>query len=241
MAAISGNSLKKCVLELGGSDAFIVAGSANMKRAVPMAVTARLQNNGQSCIAAKRFIVVRERADEFIDAFVDRMESAVVGDPMSPETAVGPLANATQRDLIAAQVERSIAMGAVVRTGGKPIEGKGFFYPPTVLTDVPADSPAGCEELFGPVAVVYVVENLDKAIELANDTPWGLGGSIWAEDENEITKAIGGMEAGMVFANSIVASLPELPFGGTKNSGYGRELSVLGIREFTNAKSYFVA
>jgi succinate-semialdehyde dehydrogenase/glutarate-semialdehyde dehydrogenase len=241
VAGAAGVSLKKCVLELGGSDAFIVARSANLEHTVPMAVTARIQNNGQSCIASKRFIVVRERADEFIEAFVAGMSSAVTGDPMDPATIVGPLVSAAQLNLIATQVEKSIAMGAIVRTGGKPIEGKGFYYPPTVLTDVPADSPAGCEELFGPVAVVYVVEDLTEAIALANATPWGLGGAIWATDQNEIDQAIAGIEAGMVFANAIVASSPELPFGGVKNSGYGRELSLLGIREFTNAKTFYVA
>jgi succinate-semialdehyde dehydrogenase/glutarate-semialdehyde dehydrogenase len=238
---LSGSNLKKCVLELGGSDAFIVASSADLEKTIPLAVTARIQNNGQSCIAAKRFIVVRERADEFIDGFVAAMSAAVVGDPMDPATVMGPLVSASQRDEIDAQVQDSVAKGAVVRTGGKKPEGKGFFYPPTVLTDVPRDSRAGCEELFGPVAVVEVVESLTEAIELANSTPWGLGGSIWATDQDEIDQAIAGLEAGMVFANAIVASMPELPFGGIKRSGYGRELSTQGIREFTNIKSFYVA
>jgi succinate-semialdehyde dehydrogenase/glutarate-semialdehyde dehydrogenase len=238
---LAGANLKKCVLELGGSDAFIVAGSADMARTIPMAVTGRIQNNGQSCIAAKRFIVVKERADEFIDGFVAAMSAVVVGDPMDPATVLGPLVNEEQRDLIDAQVQDSVAKGAKLRTGGKKIEGKGFFYPATVLTDVPRDSRAGCEELFGPVAIVEVVENLTEAIELANSTPWGLGGSIWATDQAEINQAIGGIEAGMVFANAIVASTPELPFGGIKKSGYGRELSAQGIREFTNVKTFYVA
>ncbi len=238
---LAGANLKKCVLELGGSDAFIVAGSADMARTIPMAVTGRIQNNGQSCIAAKRFIVVKERADEFIDGFVAAMSAVVVGDPMDPATVLGPLVNEEQRDLIDAQVQDSVAKGAKLRTGGKKIEGKGFFYPATVLADVPRDSRAGCEELFGPVAIVEVVENLTEAIELANSTPWGLGGSIWATDQAEINQAIGGIEAGMVFANAIVASTPELPFGGIKKSGYGRELSAQGIREFTNVKTFYVA
>ena len=208
---LSGSNLKKCVLELGGSDAFIVASSADLEKTIPLAVTARIQNNGQSCI------------------------------PMDPATVMGPLVSASQRDEIDAQVQDSVAKGAVVRTGGKKPEGKGFFYPPTVLTDVPRDSRAGCEELFGPVAVVEVVESLTEAIELANSTPWGLGGSIWATDQDEIDQAIAGLEAGMVFANAIVASMPELPFGGIKRSGYGRELSTQGIREFTNIKSFYVA
>ncbi|MGD0055898.1 MAG: NAD-dependent succinate-semialdehyde dehydrogenase [Acidimicrobiales bacterium] len=238
---LAGINLKKCVLELGGSDAFIVASTADLERAIPLAVTARIQNNGQSCIAAKRFIVVRERADEFIEGFVAAMAAVVVGDPMDPATVMGPLVSAAQRDEIDAQVQDSLSKGATVRTGGVKPDGPGFFYPPTVLTDVPRDSRAGCEELFGPVAVVEVVDNLAQAIELANSTPWGLGGSIWATDQEEIDQGLEGIEAGMVFANAIVASMPELPFGGIKRSGYGRELSTQGIREFTNIKSYYVA
>lgn len=237
----AGANLKKCVLELGGSDAFVVANSADMERTIPMAVTGRIQNNGQSCIAAKRFIVVKERAEEFIDGFTAAMAAVVVGDPMDPATVMGPLVNAEQRDLLDAQVQDAVAKGAVVRTGGKKIEGKGYFYTATVLTNVPRESRAGCEELFGPVAVVEVVQNLDEAIVLANSTPWGLGGSIWATDPKEIDQAIAGIEAGMVFANSIVASTPELPFGGIKRSGYGRELSAQGIREFTNVKTFYIA
>jgi succinate-semialdehyde dehydrogenase/glutarate-semialdehyde dehydrogenase len=238
---LAGANLKKCVLELGGSDAFIVATSADLERTIPLAVTARIQNNGQSCIAAKRFIVVRDRADDFIEGFVAAMAAVVVGDPMDPATVMGPLVSADQRDLIDAQVQESIAKGAVLRTGGRKIDGPGFFYPPTVLTDVPRDSRAGCEELFGPVAVVEVVETLDDAIAMANDSPWGLGGSIWATDREEIDRAIAGIDAGMVFANAIVASMPELPFGGIKRSGYGRELSTQGIREFTNIKSFYIS
>jgi succinate-semialdehyde dehydrogenase/glutarate-semialdehyde dehydrogenase len=241
IAQLAGENLKKCVLELGGSDAFIVASSADLAHTVPMAVTARIQNNGQSCIAAKRFIVVRRRADEFISRFVAGMEAAIVGDPLDPLTVVGPLATAAQRDLIANQVDLSVSAGATLLCGGVRPDGPGFFYPPTVLTDVATASPAGCEELFGPVAVVQVVQDLDEAIAVANETPWGLGGSIWANDAHEIDQAIAGIEAGMVFANAIVASTPELPFGGIKNSGYGRELSTMGIREFTNAKTFYVA
>jgi succinate-semialdehyde dehydrogenase/glutarate-semialdehyde dehydrogenase len=238
---LAGANLKKCVLELGGSDAFIVAASADMERTIPLAVTARIQNNGQSCIAAKRFIVVRDVADAFIAGFVAAMSAVVVGDPMDPATVMGPLVSANQRDEIDAQVQDSLAKGATLHTGGKKPEGQGFFYPPTVLSDVPHDSRAGCEELFGPVAVVEVVDNLDQAIELANSTPWGLGGSIWATDQEEIDQAIAGIEAGMVFANAVVASMPELPFGGIKRSGYGRELSSQGIREFTNIKSFYIS
>jgi succinate-semialdehyde dehydrogenase/glutarate-semialdehyde dehydrogenase len=241
IAALAGENLKKCVLELGGSDAFIVGLHADLAATVPLAVTARIQNNGQSCIAAKRFIVVRDRSEEFMNAFVSGMRAATVGDPLDSRTVVGPLANAAQRDLITLQVEKSVAAGAVLHCGGVRPEGKGFFYPPTVLSNVPEESPAGCEELFGPVAVVHVVEDLEEAISLANSTPWGLGGSIWSNDRHEIEQGISGIEAGMVYANAIVASSPELPFGGIKNSGYGRELSSIGIREFTNAKTFYVA
>jgi succinate-semialdehyde dehydrogenase/glutarate-semialdehyde dehydrogenase len=206
-----------------------------------MAVTARVQNNGQACIAAKRYIVVRARADEFIERFTKAMAAVPMGDPMDPETVLGPLASKAQLALLSDQVSSSTRAGAVVRTGGSAREGTGFYYPATVLTDVPDDSRAGCEELFGPVAVVHVVDDLVAAIELANATPWGLGASIWAEDQGEIDAAIAGIDAGMVFANAIVVSMAELPFGGTKNSGIGRELAQYGVREFTNVKSFFEA
>ncbi|MEI8127206.1 MAG: NAD-dependent succinate-semialdehyde dehydrogenase [Actinomycetota bacterium] len=241
VAALAGRALKKSVMELGGSDAFIVAGSADMEHTVPLAVTARVQNNGQSCIASKRFIVVRERADEFVEKFTAAMSAVVVGDPLSPATVVGPLVSAAQRDLLHAQVSDALAKGARALCGGAPLDGPGFFYPPTVLVDVPADSRAGSEELFGPVAVIHVVEDLAEAVVLANDTPWGLGASIWATDSAEVDYAVGALEAGMVFANAVVASTPELPFGGVKNSGYGRELAAQGIHEFTNAKTFFIA
>lgn len=241
VARQAGDVLKKCVLELGGSDAFIVGRGANMETTVPKAVTARIQNNGQSCIASKRFIVVQERAEEFIEAFSKAMAEVVVGDPTDPKTQLGPLVSQDQRDELAAQVDDSVAKGAVVRAGGHPIEGTGYYYPATVLTNVPRDSRAGCEELFGPVAVVEVAEDLDDAIRIANSTPWGLGGSIWSDDPVEIERAIAGVESGMVFANAIVASTPELPFGGIKRSGYGRELSAVGIREFTNIKTFYIA
>jgi succinate-semialdehyde dehydrogenase / glutarate-semialdehyde dehydrogenase len=241
VGAAAGRALKPCVLELGGSDPFIVGASADLDLTVPMAVTGRIQNNGQSCIAAKRFIVLRAVADRFVPRFVEAMAAVVTGDPMAPATQLGPLANASQRDQLAEQVAKSVAAGATVLTGGEAAEGPGYFYPATVLTDVPADSPAGCEELFGPVAVVTVVEDMDEAIRLANATPWGLGASVWSADPAEIDAAIAGVEAGMVFANAIVASMPELPFGGIKESGFGRELSVYGMREFTNTKTFFVA
>lgn len=237
---LAGLNLKKCVLELGGSDAFIVASSADLDLTVPMAVTARVQNNGQACVAAKRFIVVRERASEFIERFTQAMAAVPMGDPMDPETVLGPLATKAQFELLSDQVASSTRDGAIVRTGGVAAERIGYYYPATVLTNVLEHSRAGCEELFGPVAVVHEVEDLDAAIKLANASPWGLGASIWAEDEKEIDAAIAGVNVGMVFANAIVTSLAELPFGGTKNSGIGRELARCGVREFTNAKAFFV-
>jgi succinate-semialdehyde dehydrogenase/glutarate-semialdehyde dehydrogenase len=240
VAAAAGTALKKCVLELGGSDPFIVAGSADLDRAVPMAVTGRVQNNGQSCIAAKRFLVVESRYDEFLERFSAEMDAIVVGDPMDPATGVGPLVSAAQRDEIAEQVADAVRKGAVVHAGGSAVDGPGFFYRPTVLTNVDASMRAGCEELFGPVAVVEKVADLDEAIRVANATPWGLGASVWASDPTEQERALAGIEAGMVFVNAIVASTPELPFGGIKRSGYGRELSSVGIREFCNAKTVFV-
>ena len=212
-----------------------------MDRTVPMAVTGRVQNNGQSCIAAKRFIVVADRAEEFIAKFSSAMEAVPVGDPMDPATVVGPLVSAAQKAEVSEQVADALAKGAVATAGGSGIDGPGFFFRPTVLTGVTAAMRAGVEEIFGPVAVVQVVADLDEAIALGNDTPWGLGSSVWAEDDAEQQRAIAGLDAGMVFVNAIVASTPELPFGGIKLSGYGRELSDLGMHEFCNQKTIFVA
>jgi succinate-semialdehyde dehydrogenase/glutarate-semialdehyde dehydrogenase len=241
VASTAGDVLKKCVLELGGSDAFVVAGSADLDRCVPKAVTARVQNNGQSCIASKRFIVVASRAEEFLDRFSTSMAELVVGDPLDPGTDVGPLVSASQREEVAGQVDDALAKGAVALTGGSLLGGDGFFYQPTVLTGVTTAMRAGAEEIFGPVAVVHAVPDLDAAIELANATPWGLGASIWAQDDAEQRQGIEQLDAGMVFVNAMVASTPELPFGGIKRSGYGRELAAIGMREFTNAKTFYVA
>ena len=241
VAAAAGSVLKKCVLELGGSDPFIIASSADMDRTIPMAVTGRVQNNGQSCIAAKRFIVVADRAEEFIDRFSAAMDAVVVGDPLDPATVVGPLVSAAQKAEVSEQVADALAKGAVATAGGSGIDGPGFFYQPTVLTGVTTEMRAGVEEIFGPVAVVSVVADLDEAIALGNDTPWGLGSSVWAEDPAEQQAAIDGLDAGMVFVNAIVASTPELPFGGIKRSGYGRELSDVGMYEFCNQKTIFIA
>jgi succinate-semialdehyde dehydrogenase/glutarate-semialdehyde dehydrogenase len=241
VASAAGQALKKCVLELGGSDPFVVLASADLDRAVPTAVQARCQNNGQSCIAAKRFVVVAQVADEFADRFTEAMAAQVVGDPLAPETDVGPLVSEAQRAEIAAQVDDARLLGATVRCGGQAQEGPGWYYPPTVLTDVTPSMRAYGEEVFGPVAVVEVAEDADHALALANRTSFGLGASVWTSDESEQRRYVAELEAGQVFVNAMVASTPELPFGGIKRSGFGRELSQLGIREFANAKAVHVA
>jgi succinate-semialdehyde dehydrogenase / glutarate-semialdehyde dehydrogenase len=232
--------IKKVVLELGGSDPFIVMPSANISEAVQTAVKARTLNNGQSCIAAKRFIVAEEIADVFERDFVKRMQELKLGDPFDEKTDVGPLATADAVTSLQADVDKSVSAGARVLAGGKPVQGTGFFYQPTVLTNIPKDSPAYAEELFGPVASVFRVKNLDEAIHLANDTRFGLGASAWTNDPEEQERFVNELEAGMVFINQMVASDPRVPFGGVKRSGYGRELSTYGIREFTNVKTVWV-
>ncbi|MGA2418722.1 MAG: NAD-dependent succinate-semialdehyde dehydrogenase [Candidatus Acidiferrum sp.] len=232
--------IKKVVLELGGTDPFIVMPSANLDDAVATAVKARVANNGQSCIAAKRFIVAESIADQFEHAFVKKMEGLKVGDPMDPTTDVGPLATADAVSTLDADVQKSVAAGARVLTGGKPGNGPGFYYLPTILADVPLTSPAGCEELFGPVASLFRVRDVSQAIQLANDSRFGLGASAWTNDLAERDRFINELEAGMVFINQMVASDPRVPFGGVKRSGHGRELSIHGIREFTNIKTVWV-
>jgi len=237
VASIAGKHVKKTVLELGGSDAFIVMPSADLNAAVNTAVVARVINNGQSCIAAKRFIVADAIADEFTRRFVERMRALVVGDPMDERTNVGPLATATIRDDLEDQVKRSVAAGARVLLGGKRREGRGFFYEPTVLADVPHNAAAFCEETFGPVAAIIRAKDADHAIELANSSRFGLGSAAWTREREEIEKFARGLAAGSVFINGMVASDPRFPFGGVKKSGYGRELGVFGIREFVNVKT----
>ncbi len=240
VAAQAGGQIKKTVLELGGSDPFLVMPSADLDAAIRTGVQARVINNGQSCIAAKRFIVHQAIAAEFEAKFVEGMQRLVVGDPMDAATQVGPLATRAIREELDGQVRRSIAAGARVLTGGHELEGPGNYYAPTVLVDVTAGSPACCEEFFGPVAVLMRAKGIDDAIRLANDTPFGLGASAWTSNAAEQEQMIEEIEAGMVFINGMVASDPRLPFGGVKNSGYGRELSVWGIREFVNAKTVVV-
>lgn len=241
VGAQAGKALKKVVLELGGSDPFIVMPSAKLDEAVETAVKARLINNGQSCIAAKRFIVHDAIYPEFERRFVERMARVKVGDPMDPQTEVGPLATEGIRQGLHAQVEKSLAAGAKAPVGGKLPTGAGYYYPPTVLTDVPDESPAAREELFGPVAVLFRAKDVEHAIALANDTPYGLGASVWTKEEAEAQRFIEGIETGMVFVNAMVASDPRLPFGGVKHSGHGREMALHGLREFLNAKTVRVS
>ncbi|MDP9049611.1 MAG: NAD-dependent succinate-semialdehyde dehydrogenase [Acidobacteriota bacterium] len=229
--------VKKVVLELGGSDPFLVMPSANVDAAVATGVRARVTNNGQSCIAAKRFIVAEQIADEFEEKFVRAMEGLTVGDPLDPHTEVGPLATANGVRGLDADVRKTVAAGGRVLTGGTPLDRPGFFYAPTVLTDIPKGSPAYCEEFFGPVASLFRATDIDHAIRIANDTRFGLGASAWTADAAEQERFINELDAGMVFVNSMVVSDPRLPFGGVKMSGYGRELSLHGIREFVNAKT----
>jgi succinate-semialdehyde dehydrogenase / glutarate-semialdehyde dehydrogenase len=240
VASEAGRLIKKTVLELGGSDPFIVMDSANLDEAVSTAIKARIINNGQSCIAAKRFIIAEAIADEFERRFVEGMQALKVGDPMNPVTDIGPLATEDILIDLDQQVRDSVAQGAHVLTGGEPLKRAGNYYPPTVITDIPEDSPAYCEELFGPVAILFRVKDIDAAIELANDTSFGLGASAWTQDEKERLRLIDEIEAGSVFINGMVASDPRLPFGGVKASGYGRELSAFGIREFVNIKTVWI-
>jgi succinate-semialdehyde dehydrogenase / glutarate-semialdehyde dehydrogenase len=232
--------IKKVVLELGGSDPFVVMPSASFDEAVATAVKARTINNGQSCIAAKRFIVAESIADRFEHEFVARMRALRVGDPMDATTDVGPLANADAVKSLHEDVQKTVQGGARVLIGGAPAQGAGNFYLPTVLTDIPKDSPAYREEFFGPVASLFRVKNIDDAIRVANDSKFGLGASAWTNDPAEQERFSNELEAGMVFINQMVASDPRLPFGGIKRSGFGRELSVHGIREFTNIKTVVV-
>jgi succinate-semialdehyde dehydrogenase/glutarate-semialdehyde dehydrogenase len=232
--------IKKVVLELGGSDPFIVMPSANFDEAVATAVKARTVNNGQSCIAAKRFIVAESIADRFEHEFVARMQALKLGDPLDERTDVGPLATADAVGSLHADVQRTIQAGARVLIGGRPADGEGNFYLPTVLTDVPKGSPAYGEELFGPVASIFRAKDVDDAIRVANDSKFGLGASAWTNDSAEQERFINELEAGMVFINQMVASDPRVPFGGIKRSGFGRELSFHGIREFTNIKTVVV-
>jgi succinate-semialdehyde dehydrogenase/glutarate-semialdehyde dehydrogenase len=236
----AGKRIKKSVLELGGSDPFIVMPSADLDAAASTAVNARVINNGQSCIAAKRFIVHRSVADEFERLFVAGLEKLCVGDPMDEATDVGPLATEKIRADLERQVEQTISAGGRLLTGGRRIDGPGWYYAPTALTDIPEDSPAFHDELFGPVASIFRVRDIDEAIALANATKFGLGSAAWTADPAERDRFTRDLQAGLVFINAMVASDPRMPFGGVKRSGYGRELAAVGIREFVNIKSVVV-
>ena len=241
VGALAGKHLKKTVLELGGSDPFVVMPSADLDRAVDTAVRARTQNNGQSCIAAKRFIVHESIAKEFTAKFVAGMAALRIGDPLLDSTDIGPLATPKILEQLESQMDQSVAAGARILTGGHRLAGPGNFYAPTILADIPLGSPAATEELFGPVALLFVAASLDAAIDIANDTPYGLASSVWTNDPEEQARFIQEIEAGMTFVNGMVASDPRLPFGGIKHSGYGRELSRHGLREFVNLKTVWIA
>jgi succinate-semialdehyde dehydrogenase/glutarate-semialdehyde dehydrogenase len=241
VASTAARQIKKSVLELGGSDAFIVMPSANFESALSTAVKARTINTGQSCIAAKRFLVADEIYDEFLDQFVDRMRALKIGDPMDPATEIGPLATEQILQGVHDQIHKSIAAGAKLLTGGNRIHGPGFFYEPTVLVDVPRESPAYREEVFGPVASIFRVGNAAEAVEIANDSSFGLGASAWTNNSEEQELFTSDLESGMVFINAMVASDPRLPFGGVKRSGFGRELGAAGTREFTNTKTIWIS
>jgi succinate-semialdehyde dehydrogenase/glutarate-semialdehyde dehydrogenase len=240
VASIAGKQIKKTVLELGGSDPFIVMPSANLYEAVTTAVKARTINNGQSCIAAKRFIVAAEIYEEFEQKFVSEMEALRIGDPMEASTDIGPLATPQIVNDLEEQVKKALSAGARLLTGGNRLERAGNFFAPTVLVDVDTDSPVYCEEVFGPVAMLFRVTDIDEAIQVANATPFGLGAAAWTNNKDEEAQFIEDLEAGCVFINGMVASDPRLPFGGVKHSGYGRELAEFGIREFVNIKTVWI-
>ena len=240
VAAIAGKQIKKTVLELGGSDPFIVMPSANLDEAVTTAVKARTINNGQSCIAAKRFIVAGEIYEEFERKFVSHMQALPIGDPMEESTEIGPLATPQIVNDLEEQVKKAVASGARVLTGGKRLTRPGNFFEPTVLVDVDITAPVSCEEIFGPVAMLFRVDDIDEAIRIANATQFGLGSAAWTNDPEEQLRFIEELEAGSVFINGMVASDPRLPFGGVKHSGYGRELAEFGIREFVNIKTVWI-
>ena len=241
VASICGSEIKPTVLELGGSDAFIIMPSADLDAAVETGIKARNQNNGQSCIAAKRFIVHADIYEEVRDRLIAATKDLKVGDPMLEETDIGPLVMESAREEIVSQVEAAVKDGARLLTGGIAIDGKGWFFEPGVLENISQDSAAYHEEIFGPVAALYKVADMDAAIALANDSPFGLSSSVWTKNKDEQDKAIRGIQAGGTFINAMSASNPALPFGGIKRSGYGRELAAEGIRAFCNVKTVYIA
>jgi succinate-semialdehyde dehydrogenase/glutarate-semialdehyde dehydrogenase len=240
VAATAGQAIKKTVLELGGSDPFIVLESADIDAAATTAAKARMLNNGQSCIAAKRFIVAEAVAAEFEQKLIEQFKALKVGDPADEKTHIGPLATPEMLEDIHQQVRKTVDMGATIVMGGQPLEGPGNFYPPTILKDIPKDSPGDTEEFFGPVALLFCIKDLDEAIQIANSTEFGLGASAWTQNPQERDRLLDEIEAGAVFINGLVKSDPRLPFGGIKRSGYGRELGAIGIYEFVNIKTLWI-
>jgi succinate-semialdehyde dehydrogenase/glutarate-semialdehyde dehydrogenase len=241
VGAAAGRNVKTSVLELGGSDAFVVMPSADLGKAVEAGVNSRTLNNGQSCINAKRFIVHADVAEEFTRRLTERMTALTVGDPMKDDTDLGPLSSADAVETLHKQVTGTVEAGARLLTGGEPLDGPGSYYPPTVLTDIPDGSPGHREEFFGPVALVWRAADVDDAIRIANDSPFGLGGSAWTTDPAEQDRFVTEVETGMMYINEFTQSTPEVPFGGTKNSGYGRELATFGQRSFVNAKTVWIS
>ena len=241
LASVAGEQIKKVVLELGGSDPFIVLASADVEAAVETGVKARMLNNGQSCIAAKRFIVQDSIADRFESLLIAKFKELTIGDPMDDNTDIGPLATASILSELDQQVKNAVSKGAKVLIGGESISDRpGNYYQPTILTDIPTDSSVAKEEFFGPVALLFKVKDIDSAIALANDVPFGLGASAWTNDKSQSDRLVNDLEAGAVFINGMVKSDPRLPFGGIKRSGYGRELSSQGIHEFVNIKTVWI-
>jgi succinate-semialdehyde dehydrogenase/glutarate-semialdehyde dehydrogenase len=240
VASQAGRALKKQVLELGGSDPFIVLADADVEAAATAAVKARFSNTGQSCISSKRFVVAENIADRFVELFCDGITKLKLGDPTQRDTTIGPMARANLRDELHRQVERTIAAGALLKVGGQPVPGAGFFYAPTVLDHVSPDMAAAVEETFGPVAAILRVASTQEAIALANATEFGLGAALWTTNLQQARSLVRQIEAGAVFVNGQVASDARLPFGGIKQSGYGRELGAAGIREFTNVKTVWI-
>ncbi|MDA8707846.1 NAD-dependent succinate-semialdehyde dehydrogenase [Hellea sp.] len=241
VASICGQEIKPTVLELGGSDAFIIMPSADIKEAVKVGTKARTQNNGQSCIAAKRFFVHADIYEDVKAKLVDSFEALKVGDPMKDDTDVGPMVNQDSLDTVTAQVENALKDGAIRVTGAQRVEGKGFFFTPGILESIPESSDAYHEEIFAPVALLFKVENLDEAIKITNSSPFGLGSAIFTEDKKEQEQAVTEIEAGATFVNAMTSSNTHLPFGGIKRSGYGRELAAEGIRAFCNVKTIYIA
>jgi succinate-semialdehyde dehydrogenase/glutarate-semialdehyde dehydrogenase len=240
VGAIAGDVIKKTVLELGGSDPFIVMPSAHLEKAAEVAVTARCQNNGQSCIAAKRFFVHADIAEEFTRLFAEKLSALKVGNPMDEDTQVGPLATEQGREDVEKYVQDAVEKGATVVVGGQRPDGPGWYYPPTLVTGITPEMAMHDEEVFGPVAALYTVSGLDEAIEIANSHVYGLGSNLWSEDEDERARFVRDIASGIAFVNGMVTSYPELPFGGVKQSGYGRELTDLGMREFMNVKTVWI-